>query len=86
MSLLTLIAAYTILVFISLVGDDGCENSPGMHDGLLAMEYIELAIFSAFIAEMFLRMVAFGISVIVKLFTLRVYCHLGLLQGCYIFC
>jgi len=62
LSILTLIAAYAVLVFISLVADDGCSNSQKMHDGLLAMEYIELGIFSAFIAEIFLRMIAFGIS------------------------
>jgi len=65
-----LIAAYTILVLISIVADDGCLNTKRMEDGLLAMEYIELGIFSSFIVEICLRVLAFGINVIAPLFSI----------------
>ena len=69
LAMLSLITAYTILVLISIVADDGCYNTPQMTDALLAMEYIELGIFSSFMVEICLRVLAFGINVTAPLFS-----------------
>lgn len=70
LAVLSLITAYTILVLISLVADDGCNNTKRMDDGLLVMEYIELGIFSSFMVETCLRVLAFGFNVTAPLFSI----------------
>jgi hypothetical protein len=58
-----LIVIYTLLVFVTIVLDDGCTNSDNVNKALDVLKIVELVIISIFILEIMLRVIGSGFKV-----------------------
>ena len=62
-SILGLIAIYTLLVLVTVLLDDGSDNSKPVIKALNILKYVELGILIVFIIEILLKVWAMGLQV-----------------------
>jgi hypothetical protein len=63
MTMIVIIVMYTILVFVNMVLDSDCSNDADINRAVMDLKYLEIALISLFMIEVFVNVGVLGFQV-----------------------